>query len=175
MNLNKNKELTDKEAALIAIYTMIPPRRLEYRIMKLTHTLEDLDNTYNYLYINTRGTPKMLIFNEYKTASTFGIQQFPVPRNLATKLKTYIESSGLVNGNFLFGKTHTKPYVSFSSEVTGVFLKHTGKSISVNLLRHSYISSYLKRKHLSITDKTEIGAKMAHSITIQARYNRIDL
>jgi hypothetical protein len=117
----------------------------------------------------------MLVFNEYKTASTFGVQQFPVPRNLAAKLKTYIESSGLANGNFLFGKTHTEPYVSFSSEVTKVFKKHTAKSITVNLLRHSYISTYLKKKHLSITDKTEIGAKMAHSITIQARYNRIDL
>ena len=143
--------------------------------MKLTNTLEDLDNTYNYLYINTRGTPKLLIFNEYKTVSTFGVQQFPIPRNLGAKLKTYIESSGLIDGNFLFGKTHTKPYVSFSSEVTKVFKKHTGKSITVNLLRHSYISSYLKKKHLSIADKTEMGAKMAHSITTQARYNRVDL
>ena len=111
----------------------------------------------------------------YKTDKTFGRQEFKIPRGLAIKLKAHISDASLVDGDYLFGKTKDEPYASFSSYVTKIFKKYTGKALSVNLLRHSYISWFLKKKGLSIADKKEVSAKMAHSITTQEKYNRVNV
>ena len=170
------KPTTSHDKALVGVYVDMPPRRLDYRIMKLTTTPDDLDeltSTFNYLVLNNRGTPKSFVFLNYKTASKFGRQEFTIPRGLAVKLKAYISETGLTSGHFLFGKTKDKPYVSFSTHVTKVFKKYTDKNLSVNLLRHSYISWFLKKKGLTIENKKEVSTKMAHSLHMQEKYNRV--
>jgi len=161
------------DEALIGLYTLLPPRRLEYRIMKLTTSEEDLDNKFNYLLLNGRNKPVKVIFLNYKTSSKFGKQEFSLSRVLSGKLKAYIIEAGLNDGDFLFGKSKTEAYKSFSSYVTKVFKKYTGKSLSVNLLRHSFISWYLKKTH-SLAEQKVVANKMGHSVMMQLKYNRLD-
>ena len=161
------------DEALIGLYTLLPPRRLEYRIMKLTTSEEDLDNKFNYLLLNGRNKPVKVIFLNYKTSSKFGKQEFPLTRALSSKLKAYINEAGLNDGDFLFGKSKTEAYKSFSSYVTKVFKKYTGKSLSVNLLRHSFISWYLKKTH-SLAEQKVVANEMGHSVMMQLKYNRLD-
>jgi integrase len=125
--------------------------------------------------LNKRNNPTKLIFTNYKTSSTFGKQEFPVPRALASVLKTYIEGNGFAINDYLFGKSPSEPYKSFSTQVSEVFKKYTSKNISVNMLRHSYITWYLKNKTLSIADKKKVATAMGHSITMQAKYDRVNL
>jgi integrase len=164
-----------RDAALIGIYTLIPPRRLDYRLMRITDHDTGLDDDYNYVVLNKRNNPTKFIFTNYKTSSTFGKQEFPVPRALASVLKTYIEGNGFAINDYLFGKSPTEPYKSFSTQVSEVFKKYTSKSISVNMLRHSYITWFLQKKNLSLTDKKIVATAMGHSITMQDKYNRINL
>ena len=166
------KPTTSHDKALVGVYVDIPPRRLDYRIMKLTSTSDELTSTFNYI-VCSRGTPKSFIFMNYKTEKTFGRQEFKIPRGLAIKLKAYIVDAGLTSGDYLFGKTKDKPYVSFSTYVTKVFKKYTDKNLSVNLIRHSFITSFLRKKNLSIADKKEVSTKMAHSLQMQEKYNRV--
>ena len=171
----KIKTTNAHDAALVGIYTLIPPRRLDFRIMKITSSDDGLDDEYNYLLLNDKGVPKSFIFYNYKTFSKFGKQTINIPKKLATKLKDYILDADLVNNNFLFGKTPDIPYISFSNVVSKVFKKYTNKSISVNLLRHSYITWFLAKPNLSIADRKNISRLMSHSLTTQGTYNRIDL
>ena len=167
------KPTTTHDKALVGVYVDIPPRRLDYRIMKLTTTSDDLDENFNYI-VCSRGAPKSFIFMNYKTDKTFGRQEFKIPRGLAIKLKAFIADAGLTSGHFLFGKTKDKPYASFSTYVTKIFKKYTDKNLSVNLLRHSFISSFLRKKNLSIADKKAVSTAMAHSLTLQEKYNRVN-
>ena len=168
------KPTTSHDKAIVGVYVDIPPRRLDYRIMKLTTTSDDLDENFNYIVCN-RDIPKSFIFMNYKTAKTFGRQEFKIPRGLAIKLKAYISETGLTSGDYLFGKTKDAPYVSFSTYVSKIFKKYTDKNLSVNLIRHSFISSFLRKKNLSISDKKEVSAKMAHSLQMQEKYNRVNV
>ena len=111
------------DTALIGVYVDIPPRRLDYGLMKISNTDKNLDDNFNYLVLK----PMKFVFLNYKTASKFGRQEFDILSGLASKLKLYITDSGLTNGDFLFGTTPTKPYKLFSSQVSKVFKAHTGK------------------------------------------------
>jgi hypothetical protein len=164
------------DAALVGVYTLIPPRRAkDFSLMRIATESEELDSEYNYVVLNARNKPVKLVFMNYKTSATFKKQEFSIPRALATKLTTHIESSDLQYGDFLFGRKKAAPFASFSSQITKVFKKYTGKSISVNLLRHSFITWYLKKKKLTLAHKKLTAFAMAHSLTTQLQYNRVDL
>ena len=96
-------------------------------------------------------------------------------KELSNILKAYILSSKLQENDFLFGTAKNTPYDSFSRTVSSTFKKYTGKALSANLLRHSFVSNFLNRKNLSHKMKLDVATMMAHSITMQSKYNRIDI
>ena len=52
--------------ALIALYTLIPPRRIQdMQLLTITNTEVNTNPNLNYLVVK-RGIPTKLIFNEYK-------------------------------------------------------------------------------------------------------------
>lgn len=171
--LNNKAGISSHDAALIAIYTLIPPRRAkDYGLMKLSQEAQDPD--FNYLVLSDRGKPIKLVFLNFKTASTFGRQEFKIQPPLALKLQEYITAAALATGDFLFGKTKASSFASFSPQVSKVFKTHTGKSVSVNLLRHSFVSHYLTTQH-SLAEKKEVAAQMAQSVLMQLKYDRLDI
>jgi hypothetical protein len=171
--LNKSDDLTAYEASIVGCYTLIPPRRAkDFGLMKITTTDVDLDDKYNYLKLNSKGKPARLIFLNYKTDKQFGRQELRVPRSLSSRLQAHITESGLAPNDFLFGKSKSEPYKSFSSYITKVFKKYTGKAISVNVLRHSYVTNFLKSER-TLAERKDIANQMAHSVLTQLKYNRI--
>lgn len=172
----KIKALTDHNSALVGVYTLIPPRRSkDFGVMRLATETEELDSEFNYVVLNTRNKPIKFVFLNYKTSATFTKQEFSIPRALATLLTAHIESADLNYGDYLSGRTKSAAFVSFSSQLTKVFKKYTDKNISVNILRHSYITWYLKKKGLTIANKKSTANAMAYSLTTQMQYNRVDL
>lgn len=166
--ITKLKSPEAQESALVGVYTLIPPRRAtDFGLMKLSDSEADLDKNFNYL---VKG--KNFVFLNYKTEKKFGRQEFSVPKGLSERLHKYIASAGLASGDFLFGKSKTEAYKSFSPQITKVFKKHLNKSISVNILRHSYVSHFLKKER-TLAERKQVASKMAHSVLTQLKYNRI--
>jgi hypothetical protein len=175
------KKVTNlKEQALMAIYTLIPPRRLkDFQLMKITTSTareaHNLDSEFNYISItNVIKKPKQLIFNNYKTNKQYKQQIFEVPPVLRTVLSKYIRSSDLKDGEFLFGRTHTDVDRAFSTTVSGIFKKYTSKAVSINILRHSFISDFISKPNISTRQKEEVATFMAHSLAVQESYRRIN-
>ena len=141
------------------------------QFLTITDTEVNPNNNLNYLVVK-RGIPTKLIFNEYKTKQIYGIQSFDIERNLADVLKPYIKDKK--PGDPVFNTKNNKHIKNFSEYLTNIFKKYTGKAITVNLIRHAFVSDFLK-KNTSIADRKAISTKMSHSITTQGFYNRIDL
>ena len=68
------------DKALMAVYLLMPPSRLtDYQYMVITDAdgLKNIDDDSNYIVMkNTR--PVKMIFNNYKTAGSFGVQKFNI-------------------------------------------------------------------------------------------------
>ena len=178
-------KLTPKEKAIIAIYTKRTPRRLQdYSLMKLffktksttLEDIEDLDHNFNHVIIDSNGKPVQFVFNEYKTSKDYKQQVFDIVSDkLQGALKAYIKEQKLTeNGQDLFYRDNSKkPYGSdFSSVVSKLFEKVTGKGMSVNILRHSFITYFLSKRPDDIF-RAEAAFQMAHSVEIQKKYEVI--
>jgi len=174
-NINKLDNINDK--LIYVLYCLFPARRLEWRLTKiiLDETTNINDVKYNYLIL--KNGKYQIIFNNYKTATTYGRQIFNIENNELTNiLNDYIIKSMLLNGDFLFSlRTNRKKEISqsnFSTLISNVFKKVYNIPISVRFLRMSHITSYLL-KNPTIKEIELLAYKMGHSKDEQGLYKKI--
>ena len=83
----KRKQTPLKDKALMALYTLRPPRRNDYSEMKVIRTksnkvtaktIANLDKKFNYMILDKSDKPKELRFSRYKTEKKYGTQIFDV-------------------------------------------------------------------------------------------------
>lgn len=170
----KTKDIDDK--IILALYTIIPPRRgTDYRLMKVI-TSEELptDDNFNYLHIKTKSNYQF-IFNVYKTSPIYGLQSFKVPPILRGIINDFIKSHKIKNGDLLFSTQDWREMSqgNFSAMIKHIFYKYTKKNITINLLRHSIISDLYKSNPSNAKKKT-LAIKMGNSVEKQSTYNRIE-
>tara|TARA_R110000822_G_scaffold46394_3_gene123432 strand:- start:8150 stop:9121 length:972 start_codon:yes stop_codon:yes gene_type:complete len=125
---------------------------------------DDLESN-NYLVVKSR-TKKFFHFGEYKSKKAHGIKKIPVGRILNSVLNIWLKFND--SGNLLVD-SRDKPMNSnqLSKYITKTF-KPTGKKVTLNLIRHVYISE----KHpVSVNDSKEKTADlMMHSTDMQSKY-----
>ena len=106
----------------------IPPRRsLDWVLMKHKNYNTDTDNYYN---------KKKFVFNQYKTAKFYNKQDIEVPVPLKVIMNKWIK---LIDNDYILFDSNNNPLtpVKLNQRLNKIF---NGK-ISVNILRHSYITS----------------------------------
>jgi len=175
-------EFSVQDNLLIAFYTLIPPMRLDLGqvvivrssfIDETTGRPNGIGEKQNYLRIYKKsGKPVTeLVLNEYKTEKTYGEFKEKLPKpitDLITKLP--------VEQEFLFQRKAGGAFAS--SETFGVYLrtvfhKLTGKNMSVDLLRHVYLTDFRKGEK-STERKKAVAKKMMNSVDQQTEYLRIE-
>lgn len=174
-NINKLSNIDDK--IIYALYSLFPARRLEWRLTKLIldETTNINDIQYNYLIL--KNGKYEIIFNNYKTATTYGKQIFKIDDNELTNiLNDYILNTKLLNNDFLFSLKNNKNKVisqsNFSHLISNVFKKVYNIPISLRYLRMSHIT-YLLNKNPSIKEMELLAYKMGHSKEEQGLYKKI--
>lgn len=172
-----NAELTSKDKFLASLYLLMPVRRLDYKIMKLTNTLDDLDKEFNYLFI--KGKKSKFIFNKYKTAQkggkikteVFGIQELEVNDDVLEYLKQYIKDSKIKSGDLLFGEMSLSTYSKMIQDIMEIIFNV--KKVGATTLR-TIASSYNQQDNTkSVKEKRELADAMSHDLNTQMLYNKI--
>jgi integrase len=167
------------DKALMAVYTLTPPRRImDYRLMKITFKKKDdktLNHQYNYITFEN-GIPDLFVFFNHKTKKSQPNPNITIPTELATILNNYIHINDMVQNDFLFGtepsdfkKEYTQPH--FTEKLQKTFLKYTGKKISVNLIRSSK-STHLDNEGIILAEIKKIATQMGHSLMTNMQYSK---
>lgn len=173
----KNTEINPVENLVIYyLYTQLPPRRLEFGslVIAVEDDFEDNGKT-NYVVLDKKmKNVKKIILNKYKTSEVYGPYIInDVPPKLSNAIVDLIDEQDYKAGEHLFMNSKGKPYGNaFSSRVKEVFEQAYGKPITLNTLRHSFISYHLKNNPTQ-KQKTEWANAMGHSTDMQGLYNRI--
>src|SRR6056300_441334 len=164
-NAEKLNDITER--VIYAIYTFIPPRRLEYANMYIINKSKKINNKDNYLVVS-RNNPVKFIFQTYKTYRTFGVQSYDIPEELAKIIKQYIYKNKLKTGDKLL------PYnEKYLSEVIGkIFNKVYGEKINLNYIRKSY-ATFINEMKISNNERELLALAMGHSLDQSMRYKKI--
>ena len=155
---NKNK-LDLQDLFMISLYVLQPPRRVK------DYFLLQINEGSNRIYYNEKNE-MILELNEYKTCKRYGTYTNIINDELKNIFDNYIKY--FVNQDKRFFN-YSSP-ASISNRIKRINEIICGKPLTVNDLRHMYISSFL-HKNPSTHDKKEIAKAMGHSITLQSMYN----
>lgn len=158
------KQPVDPFYIFLCLFTYQPVRRLEdttlYYFKRKPPT-----NDKNYIILNKR--LGYVVYNVYKTSRNYGKQRYKLPQTLFNIVKKYIKEANITEGTPLFGYTLSN---SFGRYLSSRFEKETGKAMTINTLRHSFIT-HLSEKKLSLGTKKNIARKMGHTFNEQAKYS----
>lgn len=176
-NIYRDNKLSLKTRALIGLYTTTPPRRAELGgLLTIRYDDKNLDPDFNFLIIDPKTKmPEKIVMMKYKTFKKYGKYEIELNNKAYNNiLKRYIKERKLEEGDPVFGKVNGQYYKNFSDVLLDQFKTATKKSISVNLLRHAFISDFLSKPR-SIAEKKEVAKQLGHTISTMEKYFRIDL
>jgi len=144
----------------LSLYTLIPPRRLlDYTLMKLRNYDESKDN-----YMGK----KKFFFNNYKTDKSYGKQTIDINTKLYNIIKKWEKKH---NNDYLLFSDNGKPLQP--SQLTLRLNKLFGKRVSVNALRHSFITEDVLEAMPEIRKLEKTAREMGHSLDSQILYKKI--
>ena len=151
-----------------ALYTLQPPIRLDYGSMKIIRKLEDDDGKKNFLLVKGRNK-KTFIFNDFKNKKNLGTQKQEVNSKLNSVINLWLKYNK--TENFLMNsKGELMVENSLSKYIKKVF-EPTKKNITLNLLRHIYISENIDLE--AVKKSKELAKTMMHSTGLQEDYAKI--
>lgn len=167
-NLNK---LTNINDAIIYAFSVSFLRRLEIRLLKLAYDENDEDNQ---LIIDIDGYPTKVIFNKYKTATTYKKQIVDIPPEIIPIVMRYIAIKNIEVGDYLFAlkKNKNEPISqpNFSIKIKTVFNKLYNANITNRWIRMSYATE-MGANAIEIVKKYENDATLlSHSTKVHHQY-----
>tara|TARA_R110002153_G_scaffold274315_1_gene448479 strand:+ start:21094 stop:22173 length:1080 start_codon:yes stop_codon:yes gene_type:complete len=188
MSNGEDKFTMVRNFLLLALYIYLPPTRIgNYKDMVIrtqkTRKGASLDKKFNYLMVNNNGdkVSYVFIFNQYKTAKFVGQIEHKINNHKLDRIITlYLERRDSFvnkksNTSFLINKdkkgmtqsniTDTLKYIS---------RKIVGKELSVNLLRHIYLTYYLGLGNsIELNKKTANFMGQTYDATQMEKYKKI--
>lgn len=170
--IDKITNINDK--LIYSLYTLIPPRRLEYASVLI---VDNIDNTKdgNFLVIDNICKYNLkFIFNDFKTVKAFGSQIIEnLPSKLVDIIYEYLVDNGKCVGNYLFSKKNNTSItnVCLGRRLSVVFSKIYNTEISLRFIRMSY-SIYINSLGLTNNQLKNKADLMCHSVRVNSQYNK---
>jgi integrase len=148
---------------LAGLVTQVPPMRLDYTNLRIFKGAPPPEYKGNYVHLKS---PKMsqLVVQEHKTAGTYGA----LTRKLPEPVYTLIKQWATENPN--------KPLLdmlpnTLGKMITRIFMKHIHKPITMNTLRHSYVTA-ARAGDRKLSEVRQIAKELGHSIYTNEAYRR---
>ena len=139
---------------------LLPPRRsLDYALMKIRNYDKANDNYYK---------AGKLYFNKYKTSDKYGLQVLNVPDELNKIIKKWTKIN---ESDYLLFSTNGNPLSS--PQITRILNKVFGKRVSVDMLRHIFLTDLYKGMP-NLIDMEKTAKEMSHSLMTALTYVKRD-
>ena len=158
----------------LALLVLQTPTRLgNYLNCKVLRTkpdnLDKLNKNYNYVFKDNDGFYKF-IFNKYKTSRTLGTKERKIKdKNLNALLDRYFNKYNTKNKPFLINmlgkEIKQNTFTDILKTQTKILFK---KSFSVNLIRHSYLTHFIKTDP-TLIQKIEVAEDMGQTYKINVQ------
>jgi integrase len=190
----------DADHALLAMYVLLPVRRLEFRhlvfyekppltpdptearprVARVNVDGERHDPTtgvaWNYVYAKDGGGMRMVL-RTYKTSTNLGVYVVDLPPELVDVLERYLAKSGKGDGDFLFSMPRKKnqPYSQsgFTQLVQKTVKKYSGidANIGIRELRSARVTANRDEERPNYLEKERLARAMGHGVdTAEASY-----
>ena len=170
--LNYNSFL---DFVIVSLYILHPPVRADYEHMRVfiddSHVPDNIKENYCILQTNPR-----FVFQQYKTAKYKGVTVVPIDARLHAILLEWIavNPSDYLLSSYIISRQEYNPFTdtTLCKRITSIFMKYSNTPVTINTLRHSFIS-FMSRNDQNSSLKRDNAVKMMHSTGMADTYRRM--
>jgi hypothetical protein len=162
---------------LISFYAYLPPKRADLGAVKIARCktpgactkMVERCNDGNFCILGDIG---ILVLNEYKTYESYKKFTEELPEGLLTIVQ---ESLKACPRDYLLCGLNNRPLSvqSLSNRVTQVMKRYFNVKLSINDLRHIYITQHIHLDTMTIAERKKIATSMMHSASMALTYVRV--
>lgn len=160
---------------ILSLYVLHPPVRADYAMMKVFIDESYIPSNFTENYCVLQTNPRF-VFQQFKTAKTIGTNIVPIDPQLHSIL---IHWMGLNHSDYLLTTyiSSTRSFKPISENalvkrIISLFTRYKNKPVSINTLRHSFVS-FMYRYDQTQKDKKSNADKMMHSPSMAEKYRRM--
>lgn len=167
---NLEKLETHEEKMIYGLYTLLPPRRLEYAgVVLITQGVRyKMRDDTNYLIMKKK-IPDRFVWNNYKTSNTFGRVEVEIPEELKALILSYIKENKLKTQQRILDYKKA----NFVRIITNIFNKiYEDANITIRWVRISY-ATYLNSLNISNNEREKTAIKMGHGVVQSSKYRKV--
>ena len=155
-----------QDALIAALYSYQPPTRLDFYSMQIVGPKDQLDNGKNYLVVQSQRT-KRFVFNDYKSANKYNTITIPVNKKLNTVINKFLKLNP--GRKYLLQNKAGLPLTRNNlGKKLPVIFKDTGKHVTLNIIRHVYISENIDIQKCK--ESKDLAKCMMHGQSVQLEY-----
>lgn len=155
------------EKMIYGLYTMLPPRRLEYTNVYISAYSYKIEPDKNYLVLLKR-RPHKFIFQDYKTAKTYGKVEIDIPEILKPYIIDYLRDRRKKNKHLFIDLDGS----GLIKKIKKTFNKIYGVDMTVRWLRISY-ATYLNTLQITNNEKNKLAIECGHSLEQSGKYKKL--
>ncbi len=168
--LTKEEQLTLTYYMIVSLYTLLPPVRIDYAPMQIITDINDDNSKNNYLYIKNRNIKKFIL-NEYKTEKKYGKKIIDIPSKLNSVINLYMKFHSTNNSFLVNNRGNPMNSSELTKQIPLAFGVYTYKNVTLNLLRHIYVSEkVIVKSQAQVEIEEKLASDMCHSSFTQKTY-----
>jgi hypothetical protein len=170
-----------QDLVIVALYVLQPPIRADYGNMRVFLEGGDVPGDFRDNYFVLYPEPKFVLWR-YKNAGRGGVaaeaDEHTVKGELLDVLEDWLSKNGtpwlLISRIGSGGSSGWGPMSenALSSRVRSIFRKWTGRTASINTLRHAYVS-YVRELGAGTEEKRDVARRMMHHPLTSETYVRV--
>jgi len=164
-------KMNPTERLLLALYTYIPPVRIDYTPMKVvTRKPTKFEDGTNYLVLTKS---PYFVFHAYKTHALYGDKTVKIPKKLEMEIRLYLDAHP---GSVYLFEEGGKPWSEQRLSLTfrRIFQKYQNMDTGVSMVRHAYATKFHKGQR-PLADIKKTAESMLHGPLQSMSYRFIAL
>jgi len=170
------EQLLNKFIVAFYFYNSFVPRN-DLSKFKIVEKKKDTNDTnYNYILVNSKTySPELIVMNNYKTASTYGRQEFPINPYIKEVFEEYIVVYDIKPNQFLFQSKDGEEINdnTFLQTIKRAMIDVFGKPLNIDLIRSIILTDFYSRPK-TVAQKKEQARKMLHDYNTSQQYVIVD-
>jgi len=164
------------EFVIVSLYVLHPPTRADYANMRVFIDDSQIPSNYSDNYCVLQTNPRF-VFNKYKNVKYKGTNVVSIEPELHDILLDWMEvnKSDYLLSSYFKSKKEYNVYSegTLCRRISVIFQKYTNIPVSINSLRHSFISYMSKQEMENYSKKQDLADKMMHTTSMAEKYRRM--
>lgn len=160
------KQSQDK--VLLTLAALVPAKRADWARLRIVKSTKAVRADENGLAVTPKST--VLVLNKYKTARTYGQHVEEILGEAADVIRVSLDAHPRT---YLFtspARTNGMTNDAFATYFSGAFDRHMRKHVTIDLLRHIWVTQSVDPRRMTVGEINELARKMLHGADTQRLY-----